>query len=154
LILVAAFALAAGDANAATPLFRCSFGSKAVEVSVSGPALVYRYGSPRRTEIRLDRPLVGVDVGHHYQILAHAEHRHLRVANGRYSYILYDRFSAPAYDGSGAEDAQGLLVLRDGRVIARHACRTGPGFAKDFRFERLRRDEDDLAALAAPPEDR
>jgi hypothetical protein len=152
MILVAVLALAAADPNAPTSLFRCSFGSKSVEVTVSGPALVYRYGSPRRTEIRLDRSIGGGDVGHHYQLFAHAEHRHLRVTNGRFTYILYDRFSAPAYDRTGAEDTQGLLVLRDGRVVARHVCRTGPGFAKDFRFERLRRDEDDLAELAAPPD--
>lgn len=140
-IALATLALSAGSSSLSAaksvPIFECSFGAKRVRVVSVGPVLRYEFGRPSKPEIVLIGDPARGTVRYHRTPFPHAENKQLRFINGAHSYLLFSRFAAPDYWGSGTEDRSGLLVIRAGRTIARLNCR-GPGdFSPTFNFDRL-----------------
>ena len=129
--------------NAPVPVFDCSFGAKRVRVVSVGAVLRYEFGRPSKAEmIVIGDPALGT-VRYHRTLFAHSENKQLRFVNGTFSYLLFNRFSTPDYQGMGAEDRSGLVVLKGDHTVARLNCRSGGDFSTTFDFDRLPDDGED-----------
>jgi hypothetical protein len=90
-----------------TPIFSCPLGAKRVSVCGSGKQAVYRYGAPGKVELtthNLTLAKQGFSGGGETQI---------QVANGDYTYILFDKTVRTGFGDSGQNDPDsrsGLLV--------------------------------------------
>ena len=135
-----AFLFLAAFAAAPETLFACSFGTRQVEIVRDGELFRYRFGAPGRTELELSGDAAGGTVFYHRTLYARGEDQTLRFANGGYSYVIFNGWSAPDHALRGARDYSGLLVLRGGRVIRRLDCREGGDFLEHPSFETLPQD--------------
>lgn len=113
-------------ASAATFLFTCAIGAKDVTVARVGDAFTYSYGPGGAPELEITRN--AAEVSHGYIAYIRGEDRWLRIRNGAYSYIVFNRWSAPESDGVGGGERSGLLVLRDAEVIALKPCADAAAF--------------------------
>ena len=138
---------AGGEAGAAAPVrpvFACGFGSaKQVLVTAAPGGVAYRFGTAAVAEKVILGRAGAADVFRGAVLYPRAVNTHLRFVEGPFSYVLFHRVYFGNARQQGAEDTQGLLVLRRGKLLARLTCRSGPGFG-----------EADLAkALPEIPED-
>jgi hypothetical protein len=58
--------------------------------------------------------------------------------------LIFNVFQTPDYRQEDAVDQSGLLVLRNGRRIARMNCRSGGAFTEHAIFDGLPQDEENL----------
>jgi hypothetical protein len=117
---------AAAAPIAAEQIFACGFsGGREVAVTRDEGRLTYRFGRRGVTEMVLTGDQASGNVFYHRTMYAHAEDQTLRFSNGAVSYVVFGIWSAPNYQGEGGGEWTGLLVLRDGRAVARLNCRTG-----------------------------
>lgn len=127
-------------------VFECSLrNGKTVSVTAQGDHMSYRYGTPRRAELRLSGTPSSGNVfhflGRYYNIL-----HQLRFQNGRYSYIVY---SLPGSRVADAKGRYGVMVLRDGRPISDTQCRREMEFQGGFAlFDRLPQDDERYNVMA------
>lgn len=84
------------------------------------------------------------EVRYHRTLYPHGEDQTLRFINGNYSYVIFNAFQTPDYRQEGAIDQSGLLVLRNGRRVARMNCRSGGKFIEHAIFDALPRDDENL----------
>ena len=145
-LLFLALALAAPVQAAEAPeqIFSCSFGARQVEVVRDGATLTYRFGRPGRPAMVLSGDAASGNVHYHRTIYPHGEEQTLRFQNGAFAYVVFNTFQTPDYYLEGAIDQSGLLVLRNGRLIARMICRSGGDFIERPIFDELPRDEENL----------
>lgn len=148
--LTLALAMAASPPE---PVFACSFGAKQLVVTEAGGALVYRYGTPRKTELRLVADAASYHVFYHRTLYARAEDQTLRFVSGDYNYVVYAHWSAP--DPGMTEESStpesyygGLIVMRGERELASYRCRSGGDMREWPIFKTLPQDE----ANMTPPE--
>jgi hypothetical protein len=144
LLFALGVAAPAQAAEAQERIFQCSFGARQAEVVRDGAALTYRFGRPGRPEIVLSGNAASGNVHYHRTLYAHGEDQSLRFQGGAYSYLIFNAFQTPDYRQEGAIDQSGLLVLRNGRRIARMNCRSGGEFVEHPIFDGLPRDEENL----------
>jgi hypothetical protein len=145
LLLVALGATSPATAvDAPERIFLCSFGARQVEVVRDGATLTYRFGRPGRPEMVLSGDAASGNVHYHRTLYPHGEDQTLRFQRGAYSYLVWNAFQTPDYRQEGAVDQSGLLILRNGRRIARMNCRSGGEFIEHEIFDTLPRDEEDL----------
>jgi hypothetical protein len=142
--LLLALALAAPSPDDREQIFACSFGARQVEVVREGATLVYRYGRPGRPELVLRGDAANGVVRYHRTLYPRGEDQTLRFINGPYSYVIFNAFQTPDYRQEGAIDQSGLLILRNGRRVARMNCRSGGDFIERPVFDPLPRDEENL----------
>lgn len=121
-------------------MFACAFGARQVEVVREGTRLTYRYGRPGRPELTLTGDAASGTIFYHRTLYARGEDQTLRFANGDFSYLIFNGWSAPNRYLEGARDYSGLLVLRHGRVIRRLNCREGGNFLEHPLFFTLPQD--------------
>lgn len=145
-LLFVALAAAASAQRAEAPeqIFSCSFGARQVEVVRDGATLIYRFGRPGRPEMVLSGDAASGNVHYHSTLYPHGEDQTLRFQRGAHSYVIFNAFQTPDYYLEGAIDQSGLLVLRNGRRIARMNCRSGGDFIERPIFDLLPRDEENL----------
>jgi hypothetical protein len=143
-LLFLALALAPPAAAAETPeqIFRCAVGARQIEVIRDGATLIYRFGRPGRPELVLRGDAASGNVFYHRTLYSHGEDQTLRFRRGATSYVIFNAFQTPDYRQEGAVDESGLLVLRNGRRIARMNCRSGGDFIERDIFDSLPRDEE------------
>ena len=125
-------------------IFQCGFGARQAEVVRDGGILTYRFGRPGRPEMVLSGDAASGNVHYHRTLYAHGEDQTLRFSRGAYSYVVFNAFQTPDYRQEGAIDQSGLLILRNGRRIARMNCRTGGDFIERDIFDGLPVDEENL----------
>ena len=129
-VFTVAMAGVAQAARAPTPVFDCSFGAKRVLVTrPAGNMLRYEFGAPGKPEIVILGDPAQRTVRYHRTLFAHSENKQLHFVRGDYSYVLFNRWSSPDYDGTGAEDRSGLVVSHRHRTIAKLICRRGGEFS-------------------------
>lgn len=128
--------------------FACSFGKKQVRVVADALSLTYEFGPRNTPELKLTRQTKDSEVGYNYTLFPRAEHRSFRISNGADQYVLFRRFSAPNYQGRYAEDVDGLMVLKNDKLLAKYLCKSGAGFDYGYDFEWLNKDKRDWAELA------
>lgn len=121
---------AAGAAQARTPAaslcragepqtFSCPVGRKLVSICGEGAGAVYRFGRPGRVELEAKNPTtaqIGYSGGGETQAA---------FANQGYTYVVYDRTVRTRFTPDGRHDpafTQGLLVVKNGRVLADRRC--------------------------------
>lgn len=144
--LLLALALAA----APEPLFDCSFGAKQLTVTQEGGALVYRYGTKQRAELRIVADAASGRVHYHRTLYPRGEDQTLRFVNGDYSYVVYAHWSAPSMgmteEGSTRESAYGgLVVLKNGEELSSRRCNGEGGDMREWPiFKTLPVDADNL----------
>jgi hypothetical protein len=141
-MLVAMTASQAADAP--EPIFSCSFGARQVEVVRDGAILTYRFGRPGRPELVLSGDAASGNLHYHRTLYPHGEDQTLRFQRGAHSYVIFNAFQTPDYRQEGARDDSGLLVLRNGRRVARMNCRSGGEFTEHAIFDGLPVDEENL----------
>ena len=134
----------AQGAEAEERIFQGSVGARQVEVIRNGATLTYRFGRPGRWEMVLSGDAARGNVHYHRTLYAHGEDQTLRFQSGAYAYVIFNAFQTPDYRQEGAVDASGLLVLRNGRRVARMNCRDGGEFTEHAIFDTLPRDEENL----------
>ena len=144
----ALFLLALASSAQADPdhelIFRCGLGARQVEVVRDGAALTYRFGRRGRPELEISGTAAGGHIYYHRTLYPHGEDQSLRFTRGPYSYVVFNAFQTPDYRQEGAIDQSGLIVLRNGRRIARMNCRSGGDFIERSIFDGLPRDEENL----------
>lgn len=131
-------------AEAPEQIFRCSFGARQVEVVRDGTTLTYSFGRPHRPEMVISGTAAGGNVHYHRTLYPHGEDQTLRFERGAHSYVIFNAFQTPDYRQEGARDDSGLLVLRNGRRIARMNCRDGAELIEYPIFDTLPLDEENL----------
>jgi hypothetical protein len=135
---------AAQAAEAPQRIFQCSFGARQVEVVRDGATLIYRFGRPGRQELVISGSAASGNVHYHRTLYPHGEDQTLRFQSGAHSYVIFNAFQTPDYREEGARDDSGLLVLRNGRRVARMNCRDEAELIEYPIFDGLPRDEEDL----------
>ncbi|WP_218667963.1 hypothetical protein, partial [Sphingopyxis sp. KK2] len=109
--------LALAMAAAPEPVFDCAIGGKRLTVTQQDGALVYRYGTATKAELRLVADAAGGKLFYHRTLYPRGEDQTLRFVNGDHSYVVYAHWSAPSIgmteEGGSPEVAYGgLIVLR------------------------------------------
>jgi len=125
-------------------IFQCGFGARQVEVVRDGAMLTYRFGRPGRPELVISGNAASGNVHYHRTLYARGEDQTLRFQSDNHGYVIFNAFLAPDYRQEDSLDQSGLLVLRNGRRIARMNCRSGGEFTEHAIFDGLPRDEADL----------
>jgi hypothetical protein len=137
-------------AAAPEPVFDCSFGVKQLTVTLQGDALVYRYGTKKKTELRIVADAASGRVFYNRRLYPRAESQTLRFVNGDTSYIVYAHWSAPSMgmteEGSTPESAYGgLIVLKNGEQVSSRRCNGESGDMREWPiFKTLPVDADNL----------
>jgi len=127
-MIVASLLLAGGD-GAGERVFSCSFGAKHVLVSRSGAVYRYEFGRPGRPEISVKMSAARGEVLQFSSVGTLDMLRHLRLRNGRYSYVVYYQGLTANYTKSAQFGA--ALAVWDGRKkVSNFSCRAGPGFGR------------------------
>ncbi len=144
LLLLSTLAAAQAQEPISETLFLCSFGTRRVQIVRDGALLTYMYGPPDRPELVLTADAASGTVFYHRTLYARGEDQTLRFANGDFSYVIFNAWSAPNHASEGARDYSGLLVLRDGRVIRRMNCREDGDFLENPLFFTLPQDAENL----------
>lgn len=108
----------AATADQRETVFSCQLhGGKTVTVTVRGEQLTYRYGMPRRAELRITAgPSDGKAL--FLQQRYAGPQRQLRFTNGEYSYIVHYMGAPPEL----ANSFSGLVVMRGGQRIFDRRC--------------------------------
>lgn len=143
--LLLALALAA----APEPIFECSFGAKQLSVTQQGGALVYRFGTKAKAELRIVAEAASNRVFYHRTLYPRAEDQTLRFVSGEYNYIVYAHWAAPSMGmteaGSTPESYYGgLLVMRGEEELSSRRCRSGGDMREWPIFKTLPQDEENL----------
>ncbi len=133
-----------GGLQAAETIFRCSFGAREATVTLDDNRLTYRFGRAGRPELTLTGNAASDTLFYHRTLYARGEDQTLRFANGDFSYVIFNGWSAPNLYLEGARDYSGLLVLHRGRVIRRMNCREGGDFIENPFFFTLPQDAENL----------
>ncbi|ALJ11877.1 hypothetical protein [Sphingopyxis macrogoltabida] len=135
------------------PIFACSFGAKQLVIAEAGGALIYRYGTATKTELRLVANAASNRVFYHRTLYPRAEDQTLRFVNGEYNYVVYAHWSAPS--AGMTEEAStpeshygGLIVMRGERELASYRCSRGGDMREWPIFKTLPTDETNMT----PPE--
>lgn len=142
--LLVALALAA----APEPVFDCAIGARRLTVTQQGKALVYRYGTRQKAELRLVADAASGRLFYHRTLYARGEDQTLRFVNGDYSYIVYAHWTAPSMgmteEGGSPEVAYGgLIILKDGTQISSRRCNDEGGDMREWPiFKMLPVDEE------------
>lgn len=140
--------LALAMAAAPEPVFDCAIGSKRLTVTQQGGALVYRYGTTKKAELRLVADAVGGKLFYHRTLYPRGEDQTLRFVNGDYSYVVYAHWTAPSMgmteEGSSSEVAYGgLVVLKNGAPLSSRRCNAEGGDMREWPiFKTLPLDEE------------
>ncbi len=121
-------AAAPAQPRPARPVFACGFGARQVRVTGSPQGLTYRFGTATTAEMTLTAGPQTRTVFQKTELFARAVNRHLRFTQGAFSYVLFHREYFGTATHKGAEDVQGLLVLKGPKLLAKMTCRSGPGF--------------------------
>ncbi len=135
--LLLALAMAAAQANDPGPVFDCAIGKKRLTVTQEGGALVYRYGTKQRAELRMVADAASGRVHYHRTLYPRGEDQTLRFVNGDYSYVVYAHWSAPGMGmteaGSTTEAAYGgLIVLKNGEQLISRRCNGEGGDMREW----------------------
>jgi hypothetical protein len=143
--LLLALALAATP----EPVFECSFGAKQLTVTQQGDALVYRYGTKTKAELRIVADAASGRVFYNRRLYPRAEDQTLRFVSGEYNYIVYAHWSAPSMgmteEGSTPESYYGgLHVYRGEAELSSRRCRSGGDMREWPIFKTLPADEENL----------
>ncbi len=144
MLLCACIAGPALCAGQSVPVFSCSLGSTQVEVVARGKVLHYQYGRPGKPELSLSGDANSGTVSYRNEMWPHAEDKQLRFRNGDFSYVVYNRWASPSYEGKGGEDHSGLLVFKGDKLISNKACRKGGEFGSVFDLSTLPKDADNV----------
>lgn len=127
--------LALASVSAAAPsgghpetIFQCSFGKKQVSITRAGPLYLYAFGLPGHPEIRVvgDPSKNNVFVSGDFGTLDGI--KNLRIANGRYSYIVFFEGLTKDYETAKASAGSGLAVFDGSKQISKFECKGGMGF--------------------------
>ena len=145
--------LAVALATAPEPIFACSFGAKRLTVTQQGDALVYRYGTKAKAELRILADAPSDRVFYHRTLYARAEDQTLRFVSGEYNYVIYAHWSAPSLglteeSSMGESFYGGLTVLRGEEELSSRRCRSGGDMREWPIFKTLPQDETNMT----PPE--
>lgn len=130
------------------PVFDCAIGNRRLTVTRQGKALVYRYGTERKAELRLVADAASGRLFYHRTLYARGEDQTLRFVNGDYSYVVYAHWTAPARGlteetGSPEVAYGGLIILRDGKPISSRRCNAEGGDMREWPiFKTLPVDEE------------
>lgn len=145
--------LALSLATAPEPVFACSFGARQLTVTQQGDALVYRYGTKAKAELRIVADAPSNRVFYHRTLYSRAEDQTLRFVSGEYSYVVYAHWSAPSLglteeSSTGEIFYGGLIVLRGGKTLSSRRCSDDGDMREWPIFKTLPEDEENLT----PPE--
>ncbi|KTE25694.1 MULTISPECIES: hypothetical protein [unclassified Sphingopyxis] len=142
--------LALAMAAAPEPVFDCAMGKKRLTVTQEGGALVYRYGTRQRAELRMVADAASGRVHYHRTLYPRGEDQTLRFVNGDYSYVVYAHYSAPGMgmteEGRTPERTYGgLIVLKNGEALSSRRCNGESGDMREWPiFKTLPVDADNL----------
>ncbi|HET6942046.1 MAG TPA: hypothetical protein VFH89_07790 [Sphingomicrobium sp.] len=115
----------------------CGVGSKRVELTTQGGRLVYRFGTPRRTELEIWENGDTPNVFYRYDLLGtKGGGQQLRFTSGKYSYGISSWFIA----GRDGEEGVAFFVLQDGKLLKWRKCKGNDWFTEDNQLERLPHD--------------
>ena len=134
-------------ASAPELVFACSFGAKQLTVTQQGDALVYRYGTKSKAELRLVADAKSGRVFYHRTLYSRAEDQTLRFVSGDYNYVVYAHWSAPSLgmteeSSTGEFFYGGLIVLRGGKILSSRRCRDDGDMREWPIFKTLPQDEE------------
>lgn len=139
--LIAALLLAAAPG----PIFDCRIGAKRLSVTQQGDALVYRYGSVKKTELKIVANPASGRLFYHRTLYARGEDQTLRFINGDYNYIVYAHWTAPSGNGDGLSLEVfygGLIVMRGETELSSRSCTSGGDMREWPIFKALPKDEE------------
>ena len=140
--------LALAMAASPEPVFDCAIGGKRLTVTQQGQALVYRYGTKQKAELRLVADAASGRLFYHRTLYARGEDQTLRFVNGDHGYVVYAHWTAPSLDMNGEAIGPevaygGLIVLKDGKPISSRRCNDEGGEMREWPiFETLPMDEE------------
>lgn len=138
-----------GIAQAKGDLFYCQIGQKHLSLTVSDGQLKYEYGPEGAPELTLESPLTGGTASWRYDLYNRAENKMLRFQRGNYSYVVFNIWSAPNSDMTGARDFSGVLVFKAGKEISRRFCNDGGVFETEIDLSMMPDAGDKLSELIA-----
>lgn len=122
-----------------TQIFTCDLGQSTLTVSAKGDQLSFSYG---------DTQIVGHrnsgNIAYHHEMWPHAEDKQLRFNDGDNSYVIFNRWASPNYEGESAVDYAGLLILKGYDKIDLQLCHDSGAFSPDFDLATLPDDGENL----------
>ncbi|WP_428630484.1 hypothetical protein [Sphingopyxis sp.] len=138
----------AAPAKAPGPIFDCSIGTKRLTITQQGNALVYRYGTKRKAELRLVADAADQRVFYHRTLYPRGEDQTLRFVNGDHSYIVYAHWTAPSVgmtEGGGDPEVYygGLIVRLGDKTLSSRSCTDDNGDMREWPiFKTLPQDKE------------
>lgn len=135
LIAVSGFAVAAPSGGRPTNVFQCSFGKKQVLVTRAGPLYLYSFGLPGKPEVQIvgDPSKRNIFSSENFGTLDGG--KQLRLANGRYSYVVFFNGLSKDYGTLHATSASGLAVFDGKNRISKFSCKSGMGFTSGWNAD-------------------
>lgn len=130
--LAGLFALKQNSAEKSLPVFSCDLGEKTVTVTTEGSQLIFNYGN-----ILIRGNVDSGNVAYHHEMWAHAEDKQLRFRQGDNSYVIFNRWASPSYEGKGATDYSGLLIFKGYDKIDLKFCNDSGEFLSNFDLSTL-----------------
>ena len=132
LLTVPASSIASTAGGHPQRIFQCSFGKKEVLVSRAGPLYLYSFGIPGRPEVQIvgDPRQRNVFASGSFGTLDGFQN--LRIANGRYSYVVFFNGLTETYKTPRASIDSGLAVFDGTRRISKFSCKSGIGFQRGW----------------------
>lgn len=127
------------------PVFECSFGAKQLRVTQEGQALVYRYGTKPKSELRIVAEAKSRRVFYHRTLYPRGEDQTLRFVNGDYDYIVFAHWTAgagPDIELDTAAQYGGLIVRKAGKTLSTRICKDGGDMLEWPIFKLLPTDEE------------
>jgi hypothetical protein len=137
------------NANKGTQIFSCDLGDTTLTVNTENNQLSFAYG---------DTHITGNNhAAYHHDMWPHAEDHQLRFRQGDNSYVIFNRWASPDYEGNAAVDYSGLLIFKGYDKIDLKFCKDSAQFLPGFDLTSLPDDGKnivpDKAASAASIDD-
>jgi len=115
-----------------TQIFSCDLDKSTLKVSAEGEEISFAYG---------DTKIVGSrqrgNIAYHHEMWPHAEDKQLRFNEGDNSYVIFNRWASPNYEGKGTVDYAGLLILKGYDKIDLQFCHDSGEFSPDVDLTHL-----------------
>lgn len=137
--LAGLFALKQNSAEKSLPVFSCNLGKKQVVVTAEGNQLIFNYG-----DIMIEGNINSSNIAYHHEMWPHAEDKQLRFRQGDNSYVIFNRWASPNYEGKGATDYSGLLIFTGYDKIDLKFCIDSGEFLTGFDLTTLPDDAENV----------
>jgi len=125
--------------SSSTSVFSCELNGTTAQVMAEGEQLTFVMG-----DLSIKANPDNDNIAYYHEMWMHAEDKQLRFRQGDDSYVLFNRWASPNYEGEGALDYSGLLILKGYDQIDLQFCLNSSEFSPDYDFTTLPNDGENI----------